>query len=280
MKMIDAIQEMQLLSASWQIDGQRVAFVPTMGNLHAGHLGLVEKARQECDKVVVSIFVNPLQFDDGQDFARYPRTLEADQQKLAALNIDALFIPDESSLYPQGKQATTKVDVPGLSALLEGASRAGHFSGVTTIVNKLFNIVQPDVAVFGEKDFQQLLIIKKMVADLNMPVHILGMPTAREADGLAMSSRNGRLSVTQREIAPLLYQTLQGLRDELLLANSDIVSLKRLAFEQLQKAGFEPDYLEVRDASSLLEVDENTSDRVILLAARLGEIRLIDNLRV
>lgn len=280
MKMIDTIQEMQLLSASWQIDGQRVAFVPTMGNLHAGHLGLVEKARQECDKVVVSIFVNPLQFDDGEDFARYPRTLEEDQHKLAALNIDALFIPDEKSLYPQGKQATTKVDVPGLSALLEGASRAGHFSGVTTIVNKLFNIVQPDVAVFGEKDFQQLLIIKKMVADLNMPVHIIGMPTAREADGLAMSSRNSRLSVTQREIAPLLYQTLQGLRDELLLANSDIVSLKRLAFEQLQKAGFEPDYLEVRDASSLLEVDENTSDRVILLAARLGEIRLIDNLRV
>lgn len=278
--MIDAIQEMQLLSAAWQLDGQRVGFVPTMGNLHAGHLGLVEKAMDECDKVVVSIFVNPLQFNDDQDFAKYPRTLDEDRDKLAALKVDAVFIPDEQALYPQGQQATTKVEVPGLSGLLEGASRAGHFTGVTTIVNKLFNIVQPDIAVFGEKDFQQLLIIQKMVADLNMPVHVMGLPTAREADGLAMSSRNSRLTAEQRETAPLLYQTLQAMRQALLEGNADIDGLKRLAFEQLQKAGFEPDYVELRDARTLLEVDGQTRDKVILLAAWLGEIRLIDNIRV
>ena len=280
MKLIDTIKEMQLLSAAWQVEGLRIGFVPTMGNLHAGHLSLVKKASEECDKVVVSIFVNPLQFDEGQDFSRYPRTLDEDKDKLSRLNVDAVFIPDEQALYPQGKESITRVEVPGLSSLLEGASRAGHFVGVTTVVNKLFNIVQPDMAVFGEKDFQQMLVVQQMVDDLNMPVHIIGMPIARESDGLAMSSRNNRLTAEQREIAPLLYQTLQGIRDELLEESKDVGELKELAVEQLQKAGFEPDYLELRDAMSLAEADLDTQDKVILIAARLGQIRLIDNLRV
>ena len=279
MKLIDSINEMQFLSSDWKLDDQRIGFVPTMGNLHAGHLSLVEKARAECDKVVVSIFVNPLQFDDGQDFSKSPRTLDDDKEKLSALNIDAVFVPEESELYPQGKDATSKVEVPGISIILEGASRAGHFVGVTTVVNKLFNIVQPDVALFGEKDFQQLLIIQQMVADLNMPVDIISMPTAREADGLAMSSRNNRLAKAQRETAPLLHQALQELRKEI-LEGGDFPSAKQLAFEQLTAAGFKPDYIELRDAITLGEVSAETKEKVILAAAQLGDIRLIDNLRV
>lgn len=280
MKLIDTIKEMQSLSLDWRRQGLQIGFVPTMGNLHAGHLGLVEKAIEDCDKVVVSIFVNPLQFDDGNDFSKYPRTLDEDREKLSVLNVDALFIPDEQELYPQGKESITKVEVPGLSSLLEGASRTGHFVGVTTIVTKLFNIVQPDVAVFGEKDFQQLLIIQHMVDDLNMPVIIIGIPTAREADGLAMSSRNNRLTVEQRGTAPVLYQTLQAIREQLLEGNGDIEGLKKWAYAQLAKAGFDPDYLELRDVKTLAEAGSNSNDRVILAAARLGEIRLIDNLRV
>lgn len=280
MKLIDTIKEMQSLSLDWRRQGLQIGFVPTMGNLHAGHLGLVEKAIEDCDKVVVSIFVNPLQFDDGNDFSKYPRTLDEDREKLSALNVDALFIPDEQELYPQGKESITKVEVPGLSSLLEGASRTGHFVGVTTIVTKLFNIVQPDVAVFGEKDFQQLLIIQHMVDDLNMPVIIIGIPTAREADGLAMSSRNNRLTAEQRGTAPVLYQTLQAIREQLLEGNGDIEGLKKWAYAQLAKAGFDPDYLELRDVKTLAEAGSNSDDRVILAAARLGEIRLIDNLRV
>lgn len=280
MKLIDSIKEMQILSSAWQLQGQRIGFVPTMGNLHAGHLSLVEKAIGECDKVVVSIFVNPLQFDDAQDLARYPRTLEDDKQKLSALQVDALFVPGEQELYPQGKELMTRVEVPVLSGMLEGASRPGHFAGVTTVVNKLFNIVQPDIAVFGEKDFQQLLIIRQMVRDLNMPVHIIGMPTARQADGLAMSSRNSRLASEQRETASLLYQTLQEIREEILQGNQDIVALKQLAIKQLVEAGFEPDYIELRDALTLQQPDQQTQSKVILAAARLGDIRLIDNLRI
>lgn len=278
MKFIDTIKEMQSLSSTWRQDGQRIGFVPTMGNLHDGHLSLVEKAKQECDRVVVSIFVNPLQFDDGQDFAKYPRTVDDDKAKLSAFDIDAVFVPGEQELYPQGKEATTKVEVPGLSDLLEGASRAGHFVGVTTVVNKLFNIVQPDVAVFGEKDFQQLLIIKQMVSDLNIPVAIIGMPTAREADGLAMSSRNSRLGKQHREIASLLYKTLQEMREGV-LQGKETAQITQLAVDKLSKAGFEPDYIELRDADNLLDASEQR-DKVILAAARLGDIRLIDNLRI
>ena len=280
MKFIDTIKEMQLLSAAWHLDRQRIGFVPTMGNLHAGHLGLVEKAKAECDKVVVSIFVNPLQFNDGQDFAGYPRTLDDDQEKLSALSIDAVFVPGENELYPQGKDATSKVEVPGISNILEGASRAGHFVGVTTIVNKLFNIIHPDVAVFGEKDFQQLLIIQQMVVDLNMPVNIVSMPTAREADGLAMSSRNSRLSTEQRKVAPLLYQALNDLRKEILKGKKDYLTVKQSAFNQLTSAGFKPDYIELRDAATLTEVGVEAKDKVLLAAVQLGDIRLIDNLRI
>ncbi|MEJ2141421.1 MAG: pantoate--beta-alanine ligase [Gammaproteobacteria bacterium] len=280
MNFINTIKEMQNLSTTWQLEGQHIGFVPTMGNLHAGHLSLVKKASEVCDKVVVSIFVNPLQFDDGQDFARYPRTIEEDQEELSAHKVDAVFVPDEQELYPLGKETTTKVEVPGISNILEGASRAGHFVGVTTVVNKLFNIVQPHIAVFGEKDFQQLHIIRQMVSDLNIPVEIIGMPTAREVDGLAMSSRNNRLDSARREIAPVLHQVLDEMREKILQGRADVPVLKQSALEQLSKAGFEPDYIELRDATNLQEPTDNTTERVILAAARLGEIRLIDNLRV
>lgn len=278
MKIIKTISEMQQFSSGLRQKGQSIGFVPTMGNLHTGHLSLVTKAKQLCDIVVVSIFVNPLQFDDGQDFAKYPRTLDDDRTKLSALEVDALFIPAESELYVRGRESTTKVEVPGLSDILEGASREGHFIGVTTVVNKLFNLVQPDIAIFGEKDFQQLLIIRQMVADLNMKVKVIGMPIARETDGLAMSSRNSRLNEGQRQQAPLLYQALQGIREGL-LAGENEKSLKQSAHELLVNAGFEPDYIELRDATNLQETG-GQGDRVILVAARLGEIRLIDNLRI
>ena len=280
MKIIETIHDMQLLSASWQQDGLRIGFVPTMGNLHAGHLNLVQKAQAECDKVVVSIFVNPLQFNDSHDFSQYPRTLDDDTARLSELNIDAVFVPSEDEFYPEGKDNIPQVAVPRLANILEGASRAGHFVGMATVVKKLFDIIKPDVAIFGEKDFQQLLIVQQMVADLNIPVQIMGMPTTREADGLAMSSRNHRLSAEQRQIAPVLYQRLQAMREALLVGNEDSEELKRLAFEALQTAGFEPDYIEVRDAHSLAEIDSNTRQRVILAAALLGDIRLIDNLKV
>jgi pantoate--beta-alanine ligase len=280
MKLIETIKEMQSLSAAWQRDGQRIGFVPTMGNLHAGHLSLVEEARSKADKVVASIFVNPMQFDDANDFSKYPRTLDDDKAKLSELGVAAIFIPDERELYPVGKEAITRVEVPAISEILEGASRAGHFVGVTTVVNKLFNIVTPDVALFGEKDFQQLLILQRMVADLNMPVRIIGLPTSREADGLAMSSRNTRLTAEQRHVAPVLYQSLQEIRQELLTANNDFTALQQRAFAQLSQAGFQPDYIELRDANTLLEPDPDCQERVVLAAASLGEIRLIDNLRI
>lgn len=272
---------MHSLSSSWQGQGQRIAFVPTMGNLHEGHLSLVDKAQQVGQKCVVSIFVNPLQFAEGEDFASYPRTLDDDLARLSQRGVvDAVFIPTDDELYPNGKEATTRVEVPGISAVLEGQSRSGHFSGVTTVVSKLFNIVQPDVAVFGEKDFQQLMIIRRMVADLNMAVEIVGMPTLREANGLAMSSRNRYLSESEREQASQLYQVLQSVRQQVLDGNADFPALEASACEQLKAAGFEPDYVAIRDASNLETANLATPDKVILAAARLGVPRLIDNLRV
>ncbi len=260
--------------------GQTVAFVPTMGNLHEGHLDLVRKAHTLCDLVVVSIFVNPLQFGAGEDLDTYPRTLAADKEKLFKEGVDILYTPGVEEIYPEGMAAQTLVRVPGLSETLCGSSRPGHFDGVTTVVSKLFNIVQPDVAIFGEKDFQQLSIIQKMVRDLCMPITVVGTPTARDGDGLAKSSRNGFLSNEQRHIAPVIHQTLLTCREAIACGFDNFLQLESHARMKLLQAGFEPDYFAIRDARTLLAVTEDTEDIAILAAARLGSTRLIDNVHL
>lgn len=260
--------------------GQTIALVPTMGNLHEGHLDLVHKAHRLCDLVVVSIFVNPLQFGAGEDLDSYPRTLTADKEKLFAEGVDILYTPNVEEVYPEGMTAQTLVRVPGLSETLCGSSRPGHFDGVTTVVSKLFNIVQPDVAIFGEKDFQQLSIIQKMVRDLCMPVKVVGIPTARDEDGLAKSSRNSFLSEEQRNIAPVIHQTLVTCREAIACGFDNFLQLESHARMKLLQAGFEPDYFAIRDAHTLLTVTQDTEEIAILAAARLGSTRLIDNVHL
>lgn len=279
---LETIEEISTLRervAAWRRAGQRVGFVPTMGNLHAGHLALVAEARRLAERVVVSIFVNPLQFGPQEDFAAYPRTLARDQELLAGAGTDLLFAPTVAAVYPRGQAEQTRVEVPGLSDILCGASRPGHFVGVATVVCKLFNMVQPDLAVFGEKDFQQLQVIRLMTLDLSLPVAIQGLATAREADGLAMSSRNGYLTAEERARAPALYHTLQRCADWL-RAGQDSATVERQAEEAIAAAGFEPDYFSVRRAADLGLPAPGERELVVLAAARLGRARLIDNLRV
>jgi pantoate--beta-alanine ligase len=228
--------------------------------------------------VVVSSFVNPMQFGEGEDFDAYPRTLEEDKAKLTEVGVDLLFAPPVSTLYPSGSAQQTRVEVPGISGVLCGASRPGHFVGVATVVCKLFNMVQPDLAVFGEKDYQQLMVIRRMVADLAIPIEIVGMPTVREADGLAMSSRNGYLSTAQRATASLLYRTLQTTAEAIRAGNRDYNRLEAQAQAALQDAGFRPDYYAIRRAEDLAMPVGSEGDLVILAAAYLGNTRLIDNI--
>jgi pantoate--beta-alanine ligase len=260
--------------------GRSVAFVPTMGNLHEGHLDLVRKARSLCDIVVVSIFVNPMQFGAGEDLDSYPRTLIADKEKLFSEGVQILFTPSAEEIYPEGLDSQTQVHVPDLADTLCGKDRPGHFTGVATVVSKLFNIVRPDVAVFGEKDFQQLSIIRKMVADLCMPIEIVGVRTAREEDGLALSSRNGYLTRSERAIAPTLNDVLTECREAIACGFDNFRELEVHAQLKLIQAGFEPDYIQIRDARTLREVTEQTEEVAILAAARLGKPRLIDNVRL
>lgn len=264
----------------WRRGGERIAFVPTMGNLHAGHLALVQEARARAGRVVVSIFVNPMQFGEGEDYDAYPRTLEADSAKLEHAGVDLLFAPAANTIYPAGSHSQTRVEVTGLSDVLCGASRPGHFVGVATVVCKLFNMVQPDLAVFGEKDFQQLMVIRRMVADLAIPIEIVGKAIVRESDGLAMSSRNGYLTPDQRAVAPRLYATLQATAASLRSGNRDYNSLQAEAEATLEEAGFRPDYYAIRRADNLDPPDGPERDLVILAAAYLGTTRLIDNLIV
>jgi len=279
LEFIDHIGPLRETVAAWRRAGQRLGFVPTMGNLHAGHLALVEEVRRQAERVVVSIFVNPLQFGPQEDFAAYPRTLERDLSLLAAAGTDLLFAPTVAAVYPRGQEEQTRVEVPGISDILCGASRPGHFVGVATVVCKLFNMVQPDLAIFGEKDFQQLLVIRLMTQDLCLPVEIQGLATVREADGLAMSSRNGYLTVEERARAPALYQTLiRG--GERLAAGQPSAAVERQASQELADAGFEPDYVSVRRAADLGLPGAGDRELVVLAAARLGRARLIDNLRV
>lgn len=265
---------------SWRDQGLSIAFVPTMGHLHSGHIALVNAASEKCDRVVVSIFVNPLQFNEASDFSAYPVTLEDDQQKLVEAEADLLYLPTTDQMYPQGQEKASKVAVPEISDELEGACRPGHFDGVATVVLKLFNQVQPDVAFFGEKDYQQLLLVQKMVRDLDLDIEINSVSTYRESDGLAMSSRNSRLTEKQRLLAPELYRQLKLLSEQLKSGSTEIEKLEKLAKQQLKNAGFEPEYISVRDCSSLLPADNKTSNRIVLGAAKIGDIRLIDNIIV
>ncbi len=280
MQSVKTTAELRDRVRAWRMQNSRVAFVPTMGNLHAGHLRLVRHARAIADYVVVSIFVNPMQFGANEDYESYPLTYDLDKQALMEADADLLFSPNVSEIYPQGTGQTTQVIVPGLNAMLEGEHRPAHFNGVTTVVAKLFNMVQPDIAVFGEKDFQQLLIVRRMVTDLCLPVDIEAVETVREADGLAMSSRNHYLQPAERAMAPQLYQTLLDVKDIVLGGETDLAGTEQAGLQQLAEAGFEPQYVSIRRASDLALPETGDHDLVVLAAAMLGTTRLIDNVRV
>jgi len=280
MKIIGTAEELREQVADWRRAGDHVALVPTMGNLHQGHLSLVEIARERAERVVVSIFVNPTQFGAEEDLDAYPRTLELDKRKLRRAKVDLVFVPDVDTIYPFGVDNATSVRVPVLTEELCGAFRPGHFDGVTTVVNRLFSLVQPDVAVFGRKDYQQQLVIRRMVDDLNIPVEIVTGPTVREDDGLAMSSRNQYLTDDERKIAPKLHEQLAEIAATLAGGERGFRALEEQAKRALGEAGFSPDYVTIRSADDLGEPEEDTAAFVVLAAARLGSTRLIDNVEV
>lgn len=264
----------------WRHGGAHIALVATMGNLHDGHLSLVTLARKHAERVVVSIFVNPTQFAEDEDFERYPRTLERDKRMLRKVKPDLLFVPDVDTIYPFGLDNATSVTVPVLTADFCGAFRPGHFDGVTSVVARLFSIVQPDVAVFGLKDYQQQLVIRRLVADLRLPIEIVSAPIFRQDDGLALSSRNRYLSEAQRALAPTLHAVLQGIGQDLLAGKQNYEELERNGMEALRTAGFDPEYIGIRRAENLELPDRDNDEIVVLAAARLGDARLIDNILV
>jgi pantoate--beta-alanine ligase len=265
--------------SQWRRKGERIAFVPTMGNLHAGHGSLVSRAAELADHVIVSIFVNPLQFGPNEDFAAYPRTPDDDKKLLQSLHVEVLFAPEVDDIYPQGQATTARVHVPGLEDILCGAVRPGHFMGVATVVTKLLNLVQPDVALFGEKDFQQLMVIRRAATDLCMPIEIIGVPTTRETDGLAMSSRNRYLLPEQRALAPKIFAALDHARVAIESGSKDYDALEAAGTASLQQSGFRPDYFSIRDAADLQPPSDASKELVVLTAARIGRARLIDNVR-
>ena len=280
METVRQIASLRACLRAWRHGGDTIALVPTMGNLHAGHLALVAEARRRVKRVVVTIFVNPLQFGPTEDFNVYPRTPAADADKLREAGVDLLFMPSAAEMYPTTPEAMTQVEVPGLSEDLCGHFRPGHFRGVTTVVLKLFNQVQPDIGVFGEKDYQQLTIIRRMVSDLDVPVEIVGVPTLREPDGLAMSSRNAYLTEEERGKAALLHARLRLAAEQLASGAGTVVQIEREHAEALTAAGFVVDYFAVREPTSLGALRAGDDRWVILAAARLGKTRLIDNLSV
>jgi pantoate--beta-alanine ligase len=277
---IDTLPMLRRDVRRWREQGKRIALVPTMGNLHEGHLTLVDEARERGDIVIVSIFVNPMQFDRPDDLARYPRTLQEDCEKLNRHGVDVVFAPSPAEVYPQGLANQTFVEVPVLSSLLEGASRPGHFRGVATIVSKLFNLVQPDIACFGEKDFQQLAIIRKMVADMGFDIEIVGVPTVRAKDGLALSSRNGYLTDDERKLAPGLSQVMNEMAARLANGERQIDDIIDAANLSLQEKGLRPGGLAICDAETLAPLTVDSQRAVVLMAAWLGNARLIDNQQV
>lgn len=278
--MLETITDLSALRAridGWRRAGLRVGFVPTMGNLHEGHYSLVRRARERADRVVASVFVNPTQFGPNEDFARYPRTPEADARGLDAAGCDLLWLPSVETMYPYGVESTVRVRVPGVTEVLEGAHRPGHFDGVATVVARLFNQVRPDVAVFGRKDYQQLAVVRYLVRDLAFPIELVGAQIVREADGLAMSSRNQYLSAEERPRAAEIHRCLQAMR-EAVLAGAPRAQVEAGALRRLAAAGFEPDYAVVRRDDLTEPADGEPGARVALIAARLGRTRLIDNL--
>jgi pantoate--beta-alanine ligase len=286
MKILNTVVDLRKTVAQWRAAGERVALAPTMGNLHAGHLQLVEQAHSHADRVVVSIFVNPMQFGDasgnGGDFSQYPRTFTEDCEKLAALEkgVDAVFVPAVDEVYPNGHEHETRVEVPEISDILCGEFRPGHFVGVATVVAKLFNMVQPDVALFGEKDFQQLLVIRRFTKELCFPIEIIGVPTVREASGLAMSSRNQYLFDGERETASILFQVLSSTKKKIEQGLRDFPGMEKEAMKRLEEAGFRPEYFSVRNAVDLMPAKPDDQQVVILVAAWLGSARLIDNIKI
>jgi pantoate--beta-alanine ligase len=277
---VERISELRGVVRQWRSEGARIGFVPTMGSLHAGHMSLLAAARFRADRVISSVFVNPLQFGPNEDFERYPRSPVEDSQLLADAGCDLLFLPAVQEIYPDGRESATRVSVQPLCGILEGAHRPGHFDGVATVVAKLFGIVQPDVAVFGEKDYQQLAIIRRMTSDLDIPVEIVGAPTVRSPDGLAMSSRNRYLSAGERALAPRIHAALRGAAARIDQGDRDYAAIAAAGAHQLRESTMQPDYFEIRDAATLLAPVAATRELVILVAARLGKARLIDNLRV
>lgn len=280
MREIDTKELLREQIGEWRRAGDEVALVPTLGNLHVGHLHLITTAREHADRVVVSIFVNPTQFGDGEDYEKYPRTIEKDKLQLKRVKTDALFLPDVDTIYPFGTDSATSVTVPVLTEEFCGSFRPGHFDGVTTVVSRLFSLVQPDVAVFGKKDYQQLLVVRRLVEDLSLPVKIVEAETQRESDGLAISSRNQYLDDGERQKAPELYATLKSMREDLLNGASDFAELEENAVFDLERIGFEPEYISIRRAEDLAEPTPDDRQLVILAAAYLGDTRLIDNVLV
>ena len=277
MQTIRKIPALRETLRAWRHAGETVAIVPTLGNLHEGHISLLDLVRKQADRVVVSVFVNPTQFGPGEDYQAYPRTLDHDRRRLMRAGADLLFAPAVDVMYPQGEDAATVVSVPGLSGILCGEFRPGHFDGVTSVVSRLFNIVQPDFAIFGQKDYQQLTIIRRMVAELHFPVEIIVGPTLREADGLALSSRNQYLSVAERGIAPNLYRAVGECAEQLRTGARDYAALEAHGIATLVAAGFRPDYFSIRNADDLGPAQPRDRRLVVLVAAHLGRARLIDN---
>ncbi len=280
MIVVHSKQELAEHIAEWRLHDEHVALVPTMGNLHAGHLALVDLAREHAERVVVSIFVNPTQFGKGEDFDDYPRTLERDKLHLKKTSADLIFAPDVDTMYPFGLDKATRITVPGLTEDFCGTSRPGHFDGVTTVVARLFLLAQPDVAIFGQKDYQQQLVIRHMTEDLSFPISIITGETVRDDDGLALSSRNSYLTDAERVVAPVLYETLCSTGQDLQNGRRDFAELEAAALERLVKAGFEVQYYSIRRALNLEIPNRDCDDLVVLAAARLGTARLIDNIVV
>jgi len=281
---ISDIKEAQSLCQKWRDEGESISFVPTMGCLHDGHLSLISEAKSLADHVVVSIFVNPLQFHDADDLLKYPSTLDDDRNKLAEVDVSLVFIPEAGSFYPEGEDNVEQVELGEITSILEGAHRPGHFAGVATVVKRLFEIIQPNFAIFGDKDFQQLMVIKQLVKIFSLDINIIGMPIFRENDGLAMSSRNIRLSKSERKKSAEIYRQLESVKSAIKAIShpnlADFAELEQSTSENLIAAGFMPEYVAICQVDTLLPAKNRDSALVILVAAKIGKIRLIDNILV
>ena len=280
MNQANSVSELRQYIQHWKDHQQSIAFIPTMGNLHQGHLSLIEKGQSLCDRSICSIFVNPMQFGPNEDFNHYPRTLTQDIELLESVACDLVYMPTASELYPQGLECISQIIVTDLTETFEGAHRPGHFTGVATIVAKLFNIVRPDISVFGKKDYQQYCVIKKMTQDLNLDVEIIGQETSREPSGLAISSRNRYLNEKQKSRAALIYETLQDASDKIMRGENDFASIEKQATDNLNQAGFDTDYFNVCNADTLKPATTGDKKLVILVTTRLGDTRLLDNIEI